>query len=1142
MPKPKAWGFLQQAHKQKLIREEDVDSGNYQGGLSTGRPSSNEENREDETILSDLSSSNEDTPQIKVPLSKDEALAAVQRSKVLKGLSIHGQVRVAALLRRVCYQPGQRLWSAHVDEVQEKRLVLIERGEAELWLPEADGERFVGLSGPTKVLGGLFAVGSASRQVFSARVPDGDDAKALEAWEIESTDLDQFESLFNATDLAAFRRRVLQDVRIQLMPYLQRQLAGGGVFSRYSTQFIGQLVKDMDLRLFEPGQVIFKEKSLGRSLGILVSGCVDIIANGRKVMSKSNSGQEIGEAALFESAYRRHATTRCSQHCETLMFLATRDAFYACLAKFPEEKLKLAVQVRHRIAMTVMKEPFSMCDPAFLHLVCTECEVVHLTWPKTAAAPDQDEVMHLCYTGDLVVEVNENGEVSSRFAKKWEIFGLRAALGLSSGPADYKLMAGRQGCTLVKVTWTAVEQALMYFPSQLPQLLRLAGYADIPENHPFKGKETLVWDIIQPLMCRIFCTLDIHVEFCQDLARYFKASVYDAGCLITPEGSPTRSVLLLVSGEVYWSRQGIVTYTATAPDYFDEACLFSERGHSASITAKSTTVIWRLHRSALHLPAESPYASMAKQMTEDVIELTQDIHSKLRSNMRNMKTWRRFNSEVLGLLSDNIFLRTYLPGQCIFNDGDVGEFIYILMRGRVEVKSQGQSSYLEEGVTFGEMVLFGQAHRSTTITACCLCIINAVHKDLVSHALRIQPRKAFVVDQQNRASPHGRVRGTEDKAVKKPAKRVEKQRDEMLQEYADWQAADEARVDQGRRAYPRRLQNRLERSFLLEERTPCLPPVESRLYKASRVTEMKLRTAFDHMVPRHVLVASSNMLGIREGYVHKVKRLGLDDSLPSVRGPRATYTEPMSLAPRMKRPIPSSIEAEQRVQTLTVVADLQALASSLLRLSAKPSISHLLHTDPRSPAMPMGRTLRPRLPRLSAYGQSLARSAATYTGDRMVKAKVMEEERPMIESPAAWPMIESPVLNYNDISPPVSASDDTNDTNDQNEQPDLPPSVDPTERLERWSLNRLVRRLAYESYEAQMQRDQLIAILLSPMEDSDAMLQLDVHLEDSASSAGTVHSISVVDSARFTPDQVSPNSSRVQSISAEEVVAMLMDL
>ncbi len=55
--------------------------------------------------------------------------------------------------------------------------------------------------------------------------------------------------------------------------------------------------------------------------------------------------------------------------------------------------------------------------------------------------------------------------------------------------------------------------------------------------------------------------------------------------------------------------------------------------------------------------------------------------------------------------------------------------------------------------------------------------------------------------------------------------------------------------------------------------------------------------------------------------------------------------------------------------------------------------------------MPMGRTLRPRLPRLSAYGQSLARSAAAYTGDRMVNAKVVEEEWPKIESPAAWMMI-----------------------------------------------------------------------------------------------------------------------------------------
>lgn len=1064
-------------------------------------------------MLSDLSSSDEDAPQIKVPLSKDEALAAVQRSKVLKGLSIHGQVRVAALLRRCSYQPGERLWSGQ--EGDEKRLVLIESGEAELWLPEGDGERFVGTCGPRKVLGGLFAVGSASRQIFSVRVPDLEEAKVLHAWEIDSRDLEQFESLFNASDLTAFRRRVLQDVRIQVIPYLQRQLACGGVFSRYSTLFIGQLVKDMDLRLFEPGQVIFKEKSLGRSLGILVSGSVDVIANGRKVFSKSNSGQEIGEAALFETGYRRHATTRCSQHGETLMFLATRDAFYACLAKFPEEKIKLAEQVRHRIAMTVMKEPFSMCDSAFLHLVCTECEVVQLAWPKAAIVPGQEEVMHLCYAGDLVVET-ESEQVTSRFAKKWEMFGLKAALGLHSGPADYKLMAGRQGCTLVRVTWKAVEQALMFFPDQLPQLLELAGLKEVPPNHPFKGKETLVWDIIQPLLCRVFCTLEIDAEFCASLAQNFQAAVYDAGCLIAPEGVANDAVLLLISGEVTWSRQGIVTFDALAPDYFDEFCLFAERHHAASLTAKSTAVIWRLHRSKLshadtpgsraahaqtraqHVPSTEA-CRRVEQMTEEMQELTQEIHGKLRSNMRNMKTWRRFNSEVLGLLSDNIFLRTFLPGQCIFSDGDTGEFIFILMRGRVEVQSQGKTSFLEEGVTFGEMVLFGQTHRSATITACCLCIINAVHKDLVSHALRAQPRKAFLVDHKKAKSQPSRVRGTEDKALRRTPKFFWQEAQEEVVDLAVTQAPSQ------RLMAPRQCQKRLERSFLLEARTPRLPPVETLLYKAPKVTEMKLRVAFQRLMPRHVLVASANMRGVREGYVHKAKQLGLDDSLPSVRVARATYTEPVKQSKRVKQARrrklkPKRAETEDDLDDLTVVGGLQVLAASLLRLSSKPSIATLLDTNPHRPRMPpRAEPLRQKLPRLSRYAESLARSERAY-GSR--ERSPQPEVLPASEEPDPGRDAENAALE---------------------------------ERADAAALNLVVRRLAYESYEVRMARAQCLAILLSPMETSDALLQLEMHLHWDAESSGTVRSASVVE--HDSPGQVSPSSSFVPSLAAEDLMS-----
>ena len=36
-------------------------------------------------------------------------------------------------------------------------------------------------------------------------------------------------------------------------------------------------------------------------------------------------------------------------------------------------------------------------------------------------------------------------------------------------------------------------QALLFFPNQLPRLLRMAGCTEMPHNHPFRGRETLVF-------------------------------------------------------------------------------------------------------------------------------------------------------------------------------------------------------------------------------------------------------------------------------------------------------------------------------------------------------------------------------------------------------------------------------------------------------------------------------------------------------------------------------------------------------------------------------------------------------------------------------------------------------------------------
>lgn len=72
----------------------------------------------------------------------------------------------------------------------------------------------------------------------------------------------------------------------------------------------------------------------------------------------------------------------------------------------------------------------------------------------------------------------------------------------------------------------------------------------------------------------------------------------------------------------------------------------------------------------------------------------------------------------------------FADGDIIFNDGDVGDYLYVLVHGCVEViKNNKVVSTLEEGQYFGEMALLSQKKRSATIKAKGPCKILAIQKD-----------------------------------------------------------------------------------------------------------------------------------------------------------------------------------------------------------------------------------------------------------------------------------------------------------------------------------------------------------------------------------------------------------------------------
>jgi len=86
----------------------------------------------------------------------------------------------------------------------------------------------------------------------------------------------------------------------------------------------------------------------------------------------------------------------------------------------------------------------------------------------------------------------------------------------------------------------------------------------------------------------------------------------------------------------------------------------------------------------------------------------------------------------------------FKKGETIFREGDIGEEMYIIKSGRVEVvkKVHDEEVILAElpsGSFFGEMALFGDKHRSATVRAIEQCAMAIIDKKILDSQLRSAP-------------------------------------------------------------------------------------------------------------------------------------------------------------------------------------------------------------------------------------------------------------------------------------------------------------------------------------------------------------------------------------------------------------------
>ena len=92
--------------------------------------------------------------------------------------------------------------------------------------------------------------------------------------------------------------------------------------------------------------------------------------------------------------------------------------------------------------------------------------------------------------------------------------------------------------------------------------------------------------------------------------------------------------------------------------------------------------------------------------------------------------------------------RTYHDGDVIIRQGDIGDCMYVIQEGRVEIVLEGQRqdstlTILETGDFFGEMALFDKDVRSATVRAVGSAKVLTVDKKSLMRRFLEDPSLAF---------------------------------------------------------------------------------------------------------------------------------------------------------------------------------------------------------------------------------------------------------------------------------------------------------------------------------------------------------------------------------------------------------------
>eukprot|EP00439_Symbiodinium_sp_Y106_P083541 s1379_g23.t1 len=510
-------------------------------------------------------------------------------------------------------------------------------------------------------------------------------------------------------------------------------------FKDCSSRFLYLLDLHLERHIYFSDETVVVENTEGEDMYILYSGAMEVKVKGITV-GKLEGGMFFGEMAVLGLVKKRSATIIAKTLCDVR--LLSRRSLEEALSEFPEEisrfeelaatRNRLSLEHRNGGRVRHLCSFFQDCNPKFATAIADDMQdKLFLSGQVLCREGLPQDSLFLIHQGTANVTVQQQ-RVSE--LKSGDICGELVALGLS--PVTTATITAMDTCFVQELRSNVLMTVLDKFPEERQKLRQLAALR-MEWRYALHDLQNFDWIRGTPAA---FPTL---------LEQMITRWIFFRGDEMMVQGSPGDSLMMISSGSVEIVHDEQVIRELGGGDVLGElGALGIARLRTATVRCKDICDVYVLAKAALtralslHPEQMDPLRKLATARMRSDVERASEKHVLL-----NCPLFQQSSRKFLDRISEHLEDRLFMEGEDLCIEGEKGDTMFVLIQGtlNVFVKIDGKNKKVNElhkGSVIGEIAVLGLAnHRTATLTAKTVCLVQILHRPILMKYLNEFPRE-----------------------------------------------------------------------------------------------------------------------------------------------------------------------------------------------------------------------------------------------------------------------------------------------------------------------------------------------------------------------------------------------------------------